>query len=83
GNAALGQMRQNIHEEFRSIFDQATNATDVLDAEIHVPRRRGNMSASTDPETFYRIHICAPFLNHLDNQLTANFTENESVLSSF
>lgn len=82
-NASLGQMRQNVEHEFKSIFDGATKAAEFFDTMIELPRRRGNMSTLNDPESFYRVQVCVPFLDYLNSQLKARFEKHESVLSSF
>ncbi|XP_042146012.1 52 kDa repressor of the inhibitor of the protein kinase-like [Ixodes scapularis] len=68
-NAALGQMRQNVEHEFKSIFDGATKAAEFFDTVIELPRRRGNVSILNDPESFYRVQVCVPFLDYLNSQL--------------
>ncbi|CAN8025503.1 unnamed protein product [Ixodes persulcatus] len=61
-NAALGQMRQNMEHEFKSIFDVATKAAEFFDTVIALPRRWGNMSTLNDRESFYLVQVCVPFL---------------------
>ena len=68
----------NIEEEFHSWFDEIKEFADDLNIPISVPRiisrqvHRANAPADTE-ESYYRINVMIPFLDHINSEMQARF----------
>ncbi|XP_060855231.1 zinc finger MYM-type protein 1-like [Metopolophium dirhodum] len=87
---ALKQLRTNIEPEFKKIFDEAQKMAEVLDFQIVVKRinkrqiNRANPSLSSEePEDYFRVTICIPYIESFINQLELRFLEHHNIFKGF
>ncbi|KAF0765422.1 52 kDa repressor of the inhibitor of the protein kinase-like, partial [Aphis craccivora] len=82
-------MRININQTFKEIFEKATNMLKLIDGEdqIKMPRlvgrqkNRNNVNVNSTEE-YFRIAIVIPFYDDFIQQLKDRFSKHKTVLSS-
>ncbi|KAL4126233.1 hypothetical protein QTP88_010459 [Uroleucon formosanum] len=88
----LKNLRENIEVEFRKMFENAKYG-DFLDITISVDRLNKrqkhrdnpltNENGSLDPEVYYRVTICIPFIDSFITQLSDRFLDHRNVFCGF
>ncbi|XP_032309426.1 52 kDa repressor of the inhibitor of the protein kinase-like [Drosophila ananassae] len=78
-------MRVQATEKFSEIFILATEAAEIIDAELTVPRRVGRQKNRDNYEgsieDYYRRSIYIPFLDKYSEELESRFLEHRNILS--
>jgi len=73
-------MRVNVDKEFDEWFEEAKQIANQIGAEIKLPRyavrqsHRANATADT-PFKYFKINVCIPFLDHIEREMSARFSE--------
>ena len=85
---AVQNIRDNVDNEFHSIFQETKNTCNELNINICVPRITGKQSmrfnAGTDcPEHYYRVSLFIPFIDNFLDQMKNRFLEHQTTLKSF
>lgn len=81
----IEDMRRNAKREFKRIFAEAKETAEKVGIELLTPRRAGRQlnrdNYVGDPETYFRLSIFIPFLDHFSNQLNSRFLQHRNLLS--
>lgn len=85
---AVQNIRDNVDNEFHSIFQKTKDTCNELNINICVPRITGKQSmrcnVATDyPEHNYRVSIFIPFIDNFLDQMKNRFLEHQTTLKSF
>ncbi|KAL4142370.1 hypothetical protein QTP88_004842 [Uroleucon formosanum] len=87
---ALKILRQNIDVEFHKMFEKAKKMAEFLNVTIsikHLNKRQQNRANPStndkelEPEAFFRITICIPFIDAFIQQLEDRFLEHRNVFN--
>ncbi|KAL4152997.1 hypothetical protein QTP88_000830 [Uroleucon formosanum] len=85
----LDNLKENVDHEFKTMFKEAQRLAEMLDFEISVKRlanrqkHRSNSSSSDDPEDYYRVSICIPFIESFIYQLNERFLAHQNIFKGF
>lgn len=85
---AVQNIRDNVDNEFSSIFQETKDTCNELNIKICVPRIKGKQSVrcnvATDcPEHYYRVSVFIPFIDNFLDQMKNRFLEHQTTLKSF
>ena len=78
---AVARVRSNIKEECHEWFEDAPRLADKIGATVSVPRITGrqehrNNALSVNPESRYRVNVAIPFIDHLLEEMSSRFSED-------
>jgi len=78
---AVARVRSNIEEECHEWFEDASRLADNIGATVSVPRITGrqehrNNAPRVNPESHYRVNIAIPFIDHLLEEMSSRFSED-------
>ena len=81
---AVARVRSNIEEECHELFEDASRLADKIGATISVPRITGrqehrNNAASVNLESHYHVNVAIPFIDHLLEEMSSRFSEDNRV----
>ncbi|KAE9522787.1 hypothetical protein AGLY_016828 [Aphis glycines] len=88
----LENLRENVNEEFKKMFEEAQRMAEILSIEISVKRithrqknRSNYLSLNNDliPEDYYRISICIPFIESFISQIKDRFLTHQNIFKGF
>jgi len=84
----LREIRSNVENEFKIIFDEANEIANALELTITMPRltknqtKRCNVPAENEEE-YYRRAIFTPWLDSFINNLSDRFLKHKCIIKSF
>jgi len=78
---AVARVRSNIEEECHEWFEDASRLANKIGATVSVPRITGrqehrNNAPSVNPESHYPINVALPFTDHLLEEMSSRFSED-------
>ena len=79
---AVAMVRSNIEEKCHEWFDDASRLADKIGSTVSVPRITGrqehmnNNSPSVNPESHYRVNVAKPLIDHLLEEMSSRFSED-------
>ena len=78
---AVARVMSNIEEECHEWFEDASRLADKIGATVSVPRITGrqkdrNNAPSVNSELHYRVNIAIPFIDHLLEEMSSRFSED-------
>ena len=78
---AVARVRSNIEEECHEWFEDASRMADKIGDTVSVPRITGrqehrNNAPSVNPESHYRVNVAIPFIDHLLEEMSSRFSED-------
>ena len=78
---AVARVRSNIDEECHEWFEDASRLVDKIGATVPVPRITGRQehrknTPSVNPESHYRVNVAIPFIDHLLEEISSRFSED-------
>ena len=81
---AVARVRSNIEEECHEWFEDASIPADKIGATVSVPRITGrqehrNNAPSVNPESHYRVNVAIPFIEHLLEEMSSRFSEDNRI----
>ena len=81
---AVARVRSNIEEECHEWFEDASILADKIGATVSVPRITGrqehrNNAPSVNPESHYRVNVAIPFIEHLLEEMSSRFSEDNRI----
>ncbi|CAI6343853.1 unnamed protein product [Macrosiphum euphorbiae] len=84
----LREIRSNVENEFKIIFDEANEIANALELTITMPRltknqtKRCNVPAENEEE-YYRRAIFIPWLDYFINNISDRFLKHKCIIKSF
>ena len=78
---AVARVRSNIEEECHERFEDASRLADKIGATVSVPRITGRQehrynAPGVNPESHYRVNVAIPFIDHLLEEMSSRFSED-------
>ena len=78
---AVTVVRSNIEEECHEWFQHASRLADKIGGTVSVPRITGRQEhmdnvPSVNPESHYRVNVAKPFIDHLLEEMSSRFSED-------
>ena len=78
---AVARVRSNIEEECHEWFEDASRLANKIGATVSVPRITGrqehrNNAPSVNPESHYPVNVALPFTDHLLEEMSSRFSED-------
>ena len=78
---AVAMVRSNMEEECHEWFDDASRLADKIGTTVSVPRITGrqehmNNAPSANLESHYRVNVAKPLIDHLLEEMSSRFSED-------
>ena len=78
---AVAMVRSNIEEECHEWFEDASRLADKIGGTVSVPRITGRQEhmdnvPRVNPESHYRVNVAKPFIDHLLEEMSSRFSED-------
>ena len=78
---AVARVGPNIEEECHEWFKDTSRLADKIGAAVSVPRiterqEHRNIAPSLNPESYYRVNVAIPFIDHLSEEMSSRFSKD-------
>ena len=87
---AVARVRSNIEEECHAWFEDASRLADKVGATVSVPRitgrqehRNNALAMHVNPESHSRVYVAIPFIDHLLEEMSSRFSEDNRAGAEF